>query len=245
MNYKYTAVIIEPRKHKALEFVLNNMLECLPIEWKIIFFHGNDNTNYSTNIVNKLNKLNKLNELYDNRIQLIKLDVENLNQKTYSELLATKKTIYDYIDTEYFLVFQTDSMIFKSNIYLLDTFLNNNYDYIGAPWLICEYPPTKQRDFIGNGGFSLRKTSTMLKIIENNKWDENNEWQEDLFFTKKYEDIPTIKPTYTLATMFCVDEIFNPTTMACHRPWCHSHFNQLCEIYPECKQLYELQDVEE
>ena len=29
MIYKHKAIIIEPRKHKALEFVLNNILECL------------------------------------------------------------------------------------------------------------------------------------------------------------------------------------------------------------------------
>ena len=33
MSFKYTAIIIEPRKHKALCFVLNNMLECLSNEW--------------------------------------------------------------------------------------------------------------------------------------------------------------------------------------------------------------------
>jgi hypothetical protein len=56
MNYKYTAIIIEPRKHKALNFVLSNMLGCLTNEWKIIFFHGNNNIEYSKNICNNLNK---------------------------------------------------------------------------------------------------------------------------------------------------------------------------------------------
>lgn len=235
MSYKYTAIIIEPRKHKALEFVLNNILDCLSNEWKIVFFHGLNNIEYSENISNKLNII------YDNRIKLVNLNVDDLNQKTYSKLLATKTLIYDYIDTEYFLIFQTDSMMFKKNSHFINYFLEGNYDYVGAPWLICNYEPTKQRDFIGNGGFSLRKTETMLKIIENHKWEEDNEWHEDLFFTKKYEDIVTIKPNYELAKKFCVDEIFSDTTMACHRNWCHDHFKQFTELYPECLILKDLQ----
>ena len=239
MTYKYTAIIIEPRKHKALSFVLNNMLECLSEEWKIVFFHGLNNIEYSKNIVEKLNTI------FNNRIELVQLDVDNLNQKTYSQILATKSIIYNYIDTEYFLVFQTDSIMFKKNAHLMNQFVNSNYDYIGAPWLICEYIPTKERDFIGNGGFSLRRTNKMLKIIENNTWDENNEWQEDLFFTKKYSVIEVIKPEYEIAKQFCVDEIFSSITMSCHRPWSHSHFSALVNEYPECEILKNLQYEEE
>jgi len=173
MSHKYTAIIVETRKHKALEFTLNNMVECLSDKWKIVLFHGTNNAEYALNIANKLNKL------FDNRIHIVKLDSDNLNQKTYSKLLATKSVIYNYIDTEYFLVFQTDSVMIQTNI-----FLDKNYDYVGAPWLICGYEPTRQRDFIGNGGFSLRKTATMLRIIENNQWDENKEWHEDLFLQR-------------------------------------------------------------
>jgi hypothetical protein len=237
MEYKYTAVIIEPRKHKALEYVLNNVLECLSNDWKIVFFHGRNNVEYSASIVSKLNAI------FNNRIELVELNVDNLNQKTYSKLLATKSIIYDYIHTEYFLIFQTDSIMIKSNCGLMDTFLDKGYDYIGAPWLICNYPPTRDRGFIGNGGFSLRKTKTMLKIIEKHEWDENHEWHEDLFFSKHYRDIDMVKPEYEIAKTFCVDEVFSPITMACHQVWSHAHFDKLAEIYPECKTLRDLQGV--
>ena len=238
MQYNYTAIIIEPRKHKALEFVLNNILDCLSKEWRVILFHGINNVDYSINIASKLNNL------YNDRLNLVQLDVENLNQKTYSKLLATKTIIYDYIDTEYFLIFQTDSIIIKQNSHLMNYFLNQNYDYVGAPWLICGYKPTQNRDYIGNGGFSLRKTKTMLNIIEKHEWDENNEWHEDLFFTKRYDDIYAIKPPYDIAKYFCVDEVFSYETMAIHRSWCHSHFESFSKLYPECIILKNLQDVE-
>jgi hypothetical protein len=242
MNYKYTSIIIEPRKHKALEFVLNNMLECLSNDWKIVFFHGNNNIEYSTLIVNKLNLM------FNNRIPAVNLNVDDLNQKTYSKLLATKSIVYDHINTEYFLVFQTDSMMFKRNINFMDFFIHGNYDYVGAPWLITNYQPTKDRSFIGNGGFSLRKTQTMLKIIENYPWNEESTnpivFNEDLYFSKHYDNINILKPSYETAKQFCVDEVFTQFTMACHRPWCHDHFNKLVEIYPECGVLKDLQSVD-
>ena len=48
----YTAIIIEPRKHKALAFVLKKFLETLSNEWKIIIFHGNNNLKYIRRIIN-------------------------------------------------------------------------------------------------------------------------------------------------------------------------------------------------
>ena len=45
-NNSYTAIIIEPRKHKALSFVLNNVLNNLNDSWNIIVFHGNLNKEY-------------------------------------------------------------------------------------------------------------------------------------------------------------------------------------------------------
>lgn len=235
MEFKYTAFIIEPRKHKALYFVLNNMLECLSSEWKIIHFHGVNNEQYSIDIYNRLN------EIYPNRLYLVKLYVINLNQKTYSELLANRLDIYNYIDTEYFLIFQTDSMMFKRNAHLMEHFLTNGYDYVGAPWLICEFPYTKERDFIGNGGFSLRKKEKMVNIVKTTKWDEEHLWLEDLFFCKSTEAIPLKKPTYESAIMFCVDEIYTELTMACHKPWGNRNYNEFIKIYPECLILESLQ----
>ena len=52
-TYKYTAIIVEPRKHKALEFVLNNICDCLTDEWRIILFHCKNNYEYAVEIVGR------------------------------------------------------------------------------------------------------------------------------------------------------------------------------------------------
>jgi hypothetical protein len=235
-EFKYTAIIVEPRRHKALPLVLQNMLECLSEEWNIVIFHGIRNEEYVHNILLSLSP---------SRVQMVNLFVDNLDQKTYSALMVNRNSpVYQHIHTAYFLVFQTDSIMFKENAHFLKGYIEQGVDYVGAPWLICQYPPTMERDFIGNGGFSLRKTSTMFQIMETQVWDENGHWQEDLFFTKSYPGLILKKPSYEDAMRFCVDEIFTPVTMACHRVWCHGHFAEIARLYPICQELYDLQAEE-
>ena len=240
MDYKYTAIIIEPRKHKALEFVLNNACHCLSNDWGIVLFHGINNSEYSTKICEKLNTL------YENRIFLVNLNIDNLDSIEYSKLLTTKSIIYDNINTDMFLVFQTDSMIFKKNAELIYNFLD--YDYVGAPWLITNYFATYQCDFIGNGGFSLRNKNKMLEIIEKINWNNLTlitDRLDDLYFSRKYHDITVKKPEYSKACTFCVDEVFSELTLACHKPWFPKHYDQFKEYYPEVEILKSLQGVEE
>jgi hypothetical protein len=59
--------------------------------------------------------------LYNNRIQMVNLKINNLSINEYSYLLSTKSIIYDYIE-EIFLIFQCDSMIFKQNAYFINDF---------------------------------------------------------------------------------------------------------------------------
>ena len=226
MTYKYTAIIVEPRKHRALHFVLNNALYCLSSEWRIILFHGNDNVEHANSVLQKLNS---------ERLSLVQLDISNLDLVSYSRLFGTKSAIYDSILTENFLVFQTDSMFFKRNAHKVYDFLE--YDYVGSPWLITNYIPTKNCGFIGNGGCSLRRKTKMLEIIETIPWDNQH---EDLYFSTNYPNIHVHKPDYNKATEFGVDEVFAENPFACHKPWVHSHYEVFKTIYPECEILREL-----
>ncbi len=223
----YTAIIVEPRKHKALEFVIKNMLNCLSPEWEIVLFHGTKNVDYSKKIVDTMP-----------RVRTVQLNVDNLDRHTYSELFTTN-LIYDHIPTEMFLVFQTDSMMFKQNAHLMDSFLE--YDYVGAPWRVTEYPPTMKCNFIGNGGFSLRRKSKMLEIIAKH---QRHDMPEDLFFSTHYDDITLHKPEYNKALTFCMDEMFHETVMATHNPWSNSNYDFVVQHYPEIKELRQLQEVE-
>jgi len=230
---KYNAIIVEPRKHKAIEFVLNNVCKCLDNDWDILFFHGNDNELYVSEIVFSLNKI------YGNRITMINLHIKNMNLMEYSKLFATKDILYEHIKSEIFLVFQTDSLILEKNKDLIYDFVE--YDYVGGPWLVTQYIPTKNCDFIGNGGFSLRRKFKMLEIIEKIVW---NDLYEDLYFSTKYNGIEIKKPHYEKAVQFSIEEVFSEMSFGCHKPWKQGFYEQFKQLYPEIEILKNLQYVE-
>lgn len=91
---------------------------------------------------------------------------ENLN--LYSHLLLNKDFYKRFINYEFMLVYQLDAWVFKDE---LEYWCNQNYDYIGAPWFE-DYGKADENSpmlpFVGNGGFSLRKISSILKILETN-----------------------------------------------------------------------------
>ena len=212
MSSKYTAVIIEPRQHKALSFVLNNFLENLNDDWNIIIFHGKNNYNFLVNIVET-----QINYKYKPRIKFINLGIENLTIKDYNNILKSP-IFYGFIPTETFMIFQTDSMIIPKYKHYIDLFLN--YDYVGAPW---------DDGFVGNGGLSIRKKSKMLKIIYSHnfkkktsfiyKKNDDDTLPEDVFFSlNKY--IQLVKPTFEQAKLFSMEQIFSEKgSFGVHKPW--------------------------
>ena len=217
----YTAIIVEPRKHKALEYVLNNFLENLDDKWNIILFHGNLNEDYSKDIIYK----NK----HKNRIKLINLKVDNLTISDYSNLFYSKD-FYNYIPTEIFLVFQTDTIIcsqYKDYIY---KFIE--YDYVGAPW---------KDGRVGNGGLSLRKKSKMLEILNvcNNSIVLGS--NEDLFFSNPCNNtIKYSKPTFEQAKEFSIEHVLNDKSFGLHQAYLFQDINSICKWCPEIIKLKEL-----
>lgn len=226
----YTALIIEPRKHTALGFVLNNFVEELSNEWNIILFHGNTNIEFVNDII--ANNVN----IQQKNITLVNLNIDNISTKDYSNIFYSKfiinnKTIYDYIPTETFLVFQTDTLILnKENLGL---FLK--YDYVGAPWQVLV---NNQR--VGNGGFSLRKKSKMLEIIQKEDQNLMEYLPEDVFFSCPTNVILN-KPTLEEARLFSVEELYYDKPFGCHKPWNRYYSETLITLYPQVKYLFELQ----
>ncbi len=219
---KYTAIIIEPRKHKALPFVIKNVLNNLSEEWGMIIFHGSQNKNYVDQIILDVNSSRILNT--------VNLHMSNLNNASYSKLLITP-AFYNFIPTETFLIFQTDTMILSSHKDMINTFLE--YDYVGAPW---------QNGHVGNGGLSLRKKSKMLEIIQKKPYTNN---QEDEYFSLKIPStIEYHVPSFEMAKRFSVETVFYDSPFGIHNCWKYlpsTEVDELIRLYPELRTLIELQ----
>lgn len=147
LNMKNEAVLIEYRNFPHIEFILRNNINKLGSEWSHTIICGILNYEYILKITDNISS----------NIKVIKTPYENLNQSTYSKFLSTIE-FWNFFEGEKILIYQEDSIIFKSNI---NDFMH--WDYIGAPW------PKNQNDNIncvGNGGFSLRTKQCMIDVIK-------------------------------------------------------------------------------
>jgi len=220
---RYTAVIIETRKHKALEFVLRNFLSTLDSDFLI--FCGNVNKEFCIHLLD-----GPLAE-YKSRIRLVHLNIDTMRASEYSTLLCKHLTIYNEIHTDYFLLFQTDTMLFPRYKDRLNDFFQ--YDYVGAPWNNDRFGG------VGNGGLSLRKKSKMLEILETVTYSGE---PEDIYFCNNIL-VDLHRPTMEQAKRFSVEEVFYPQSFGCHQPWGRGFDKELLEAYPEIITLFELNDI--
>jgi hypothetical protein len=216
----YTAIIVEPREHKALPFVIKNALDNLSNDWNVIIFHGNKNIEFVNSIVHGLERITTHN-----------LNVDNLQRDEYSRLLMDRK-FYDHIPTEMFLVFQTDSMIFEKNKDRINDFLK--YDYVGAPW-------KHHQNQVGNGGFSLRRKSKMIEIIEKEPKPQCPHFPEDFFFSFP-RNVSLYKPSYEEAKYFAFESEFYTDCFGSHQPWLVNN-DTVLEHYPEAVDLFILNGI--
>jgi hypothetical protein len=221
----YTAVIVEPRFHPSLPIVLNNFNSNLDNNWNFLIFHGSDNKKYIENIFNTIQTTKKC--------TYINLNKNNLTIKEYNKLLYSY-FFYLHIETEHFLVFQTDTLLSNTNSKNIYKFLE--YDYVGAPW-------RHRNKQIGNGGLSLRKKSKMLELLNSNFSFKVLNINEDLFFSGSRlneNNIKIHKPTPELAKQFSVESVFSTNSVGLHKPWIYfnnKQLNTLQTTFPELNNL--------
>lgn len=74
-----------------------------------------------------------------------------------------------YLDYEFMLFYELDAFVFKDD---LKYWCSKDYDYIGAPWFDDFRAGNIDSPMIGvgNGGFSLRKTRSLLKALHSFSW---------------------------------------------------------------------------
>ena len=83
-----------------------------------------------------------------------------------------------FADFDFLQIVQLDCWIFEDR---LDEFMSLGLDYIGAPWMREGFSgkPNKELWKVGNGGFSLRRISSFLSIID--KIDESEKGSLPVF----------------------------------------------------------------
>lgn len=83
--------------------------------------------------------------------------------RQYSNLLLSSEFYETFAGYEYLLVHQLDSLVLADE---LEAWCAHGFDYVGAPWV--RRGPDGRPAFVGvgNGGFSLRRVGTFLRVLE-------------------------------------------------------------------------------
>ena len=157
------------------------------------------------------------------------------NISGYNHLMLSMAFYQRFLNYEYMLIYQLDCYVFRDE--LVD-WCNQDYDYIGAPWLdnsfyiksriekfkflIKQFFQIKNKDLrnkniltyqVGNGGFSLRKISSFIKVLKYTDErmlkrfkmndDSKSIHNEDVFWSFVADGIK--KPNYKIASKFALD----------------------------------------
>lgn len=79
----------------------------------------------------------------------------------YNRLLLSREFYLAFQDFEFLMIYQTDAWVFRDE---LETWCRHGWDYVGAPWFDSAEPGQAPRmNQVGNGGFCLRRISTILR----------------------------------------------------------------------------------
>ena len=211
-----TAVIVEPRCDPFLVKIIDHFLDVLPTHlWNVVVFHGNMNRIMLEGVFGE-----------NGRVRLIHLPVDNLNRELYSRLLLYRE-FYECIGPEHILIFQTDTCLNAKNIGFLDKLLG--YDYVGAPWSkkVVSLTEPKKHNIVGNGGLSLRRKSSMIKVCQliekKPKYQYLWGYHEDQVITSILHSGlvagPVKMPSHDIARKFSVESVFYPEPLGIHQAW--------------------------
>ena len=107
------------------------------------------------------------------------------SREAHNRLLLSSRFYEAFQEYQYLLIYHLDALVFSDQ---LMQWCETDLDYIGAPWLHCQDTPDVKVPRVGNGGFSLRKIESFLKVIHSSKYtvDPAEYWQRYFASKPKY-----------------------------------------------------------
>ncbi|MFQ3674464.1 MAG: DUF5672 family protein [Aggregatilineales bacterium] len=135
------------------------------------------------------------------------------NVTGYNRLMLSAEFYDRFAAYDYVLIVQLDALVLSSNI---ESFLQLNVDYMGAPWFKDQSQPEKGFLGAGNGGLSLRRVAACRQALNSAKLsvkraiqllgDWQDEWmldlQRDLPPMRLLKKINFIRKTWTRGNHF-------------------------------------------
>ncbi|CAF2920964.1 unnamed protein product [Rotaria sp. Silwood2] len=225
-RYPYIALIVDDRANQLVINAVNNVLEHIPIDWKVQIMTLYEHWSY-------YNKSSLNQYIKSDRVLLTRLNQSSngLSSDEYINSILTSSSFWHQIYGDKVLLFQIDSVLCSNSSYNLTNFLQ--YDFIGAPWYLggcC------------NGGLSLRNRLKILELIESNKYHYRlHGINEDGWFTEHLSYVNGYVAPVSIAKKFSVETIYHPRPFAVHKPHINTiglnNMNHLCNECPEVRMI--------
>jgi len=187
------AVIVETRRHPALEPVIKNVMYFLGPGWNLHIFHGDKNKGY-------IRKLFAESGAHFSSLR-------NMNSIPEYNRLLTSAFFWNKIKAEHILIFQTDAALRRRGI---EEFLT--YDYVGSPWR-NEFPWNPPDLSGGNGGISLRSRTGTLKVISHIPYRGG---PEDIYFVHAMKMLGMKVAPREICTCFGAESLFCEDPLTIH-----------------------------
>jgi hypothetical protein len=205
-------VIVEPRQHELLSYVLENFDRNVDASYDLYIFHGKSAGNFARDAARGVKR---------RRVVLRALDVDNFTANEYNALLKSP-AFYNSIDAENILVFQTDAVSCGSSSKKLREF--EKYGYIGCPYRgnVLGLVPDGHwwgngHSFYGVGGLSFRKKSVALRCIA--RESTTPDFAEDVFFGNCLDKGHGVKPeTVEVLRSWCMQDPHDQRAFGVHKP---------------------------
>jgi hypothetical protein len=196
------AVILEPRRHPHLEYVMRNMMFFLGSGWGLQVFTSRTNGGYVREIVQDWGHVN-----------IVSMNKDNLTGLEYNRI----KKSYDFwrlVKGRVVFWFESDCLLRRPGI---DEF--THWDYVGAPWR--RDIAISDRIRVGNGGLSIRNREAMLEISRLANTNNGVIYPEDVFFCAnmhlsggRYNVAPL-----EAAREFAAESMYHPDPIGIHKIW--------------------------
>ena len=248
-DYRLTsrvAIIIEPRNDPDLPLLIKhtmNFLNFKNLTWGLQIYCSDENYEF----------LNMELDLENNNlINIFRLPRNFIGKREYYNGFVTSSIFIDSIVSEHFLIFQNDVIMRKPDS--LESYLK--YDYVGAPWSWCKVPDSYCW-LGGNGGVSIRRKSTMKRLLtelictsnschyedvykyHNNSPDKNaycNE--EDTYLAYKMHKDGAKLANRTEIFKFSAETLYHPDPIFLHATWKYLDAAMILQLLYSVKEYY-------
>ncbi|KAJ3014516.1 hypothetical protein HKX48_005111 [Thoreauomyces humboldtii] len=159
-------------------------------------------------------------------------ETTKLNNRQDLSWFLTRNETWNMLppESEHILFFQLDSIICSNSDQAVEDYFR--FDYVGAPW------PHAPDVLGGNGGFSLRRKSRLLRCLQHRTWHRGED-SEDAFYAHCLASFPdAVLPTFEEGMKFAIEGQDSERYLGIHKPSAGLKVGPHLDFCPEAALLF-------